>query len=115
VPVGHDPCANPNTNGEHAARAPRSTYTYPDCRCSHLWIEGRVGRPTLPVSAGRRRGGKVKRPIGLRPCKRVGRTVRVCYSPCYNIRIKHLVLEHTGCSVCYNTRSKLLEHTSVVV
>ncbi len=25
-----------------------------------------------------------------------------------------LVLEHTGCSVCYNTRIKLLEHTSVV-
>ncbi len=39
----------------------------------------------------------------------------VCYSPCYNIRIKLLVLEHTGCNVCYNTRIKLLEHTSVVV
>ena len=25
-----------------------------------------------------------------------------------------LVLEHTGCNVCYNTRIKLLEHTSVV-
>ena len=45
--------------------------------------------------------------------KRVGCTV--CYSPCYNIRIKLLVLEHTGCSICHNTRIKLLEHTSVVV
>ena len=34
---------------------------------------------------------------------------------CYNIQIKLLVLEHTGCNVCYNTRIKLLEHTSVVV
>jgi hypothetical protein len=51
----------------------------------------------------------------LRPFKRVGCTV--CYNPCYNIRIKLLVLELTGCSVCYNTRTriKLLEHTSVVV
>ena len=30
------------------------------------------------------------------------------------VRIKLLVLEHTGCNVCYNTRIKLLEHTSVV-
>ena len=56
---------------------------------------------------------KDEKPIGLRPFKRVGCTV--CYNPCYNIRIKLLVLEHTGCNVCYNTRIKLLEHTSVVV
>ncbi len=30
---------------------------------------------------------------------------------CYNIQIRLLVLEHTGCNVCYNTRIKLLEHT----
>ncbi len=34
---------------------------------------------------------------------------------CYNIQIKLLVLEHTNCNLCYNTRIKLLEHTSVLV
>ncbi len=53
--------------------------------------------------------------VFFRPFKRVGSSCAVCYNPCYNIRIRLLVLEHTGCSVCYNTRIKLLEHPSVVV